>query len=134
MTVLMVGISTRNTSQVIYFQDCPCNINCPGGCNDCSNPICVCGENSSSQNEDNLQECMKEKSINLGQCIIDCNGDQSCEDSCVNLFKVQYDQCPCQVKKVVLIPIFTQHEFFRTIVRLDAHAIYMIANRTKKLS
>ena len=40
---------------------------------------------------------MKEKSIDLGQCIIDCENDQSCEESCVNLFKEQYDQCPCQV-------------------------------------
>ena len=40
---------------------------------------------------------MKERSIDLGQCIIDCNGEQSCEQSCVNMFKVQYDRCPCQV-------------------------------------
>ena len=40
---------------------------------------------------------MKEKSIDLGQCIIDCNGDQSCEQSCVTLFKYQYEKCPCQV-------------------------------------
>ena len=84
-----------------HFLDCPCNINCPNGCNGCPNPICVCGENPSPQNKDNLQQCMKEKSIDLGQCIIDCNSDQSCEQSCVNLFKVQYDQCPCQVKKFI---------------------------------
>ena len=82
-----------------FFQDCPCNLNCPNGCVGCPNPICVCGENPSPQNEDNLQKCMKEKSIDLGQCIIDCNSDQSCEQSCVNSFKIQYDQCPCQVKK-----------------------------------
>ena len=79
------------------FKDCPCNTNCPDGCNDCSNPICVCGGNSSSQNKDNLQQCMIEKSINLGQCIIDCNRERTCEQSCVNMFNEQYDQCPCQV-------------------------------------
>ena len=73
-------------------------MNCPNGCNGCPNPICVCGENPSPQNEDNLKECMKEKSIDLGKCIIDCNNDQSCEQSCVDSFKDQYDQCPCQVR------------------------------------
>ena len=80
--------------------DCPCNLNCPNGCNDCPNPICVCGENQSPQNKDNLEQCMKEKSIDLGQCIIDCKGDESCEQSCVNLFKDRYNQCPCQVKNM----------------------------------
>ena len=79
------------------LSDCICNTDCPNGCSGCPHPICVCGENPSPQNEKNLQECMKEKSIDLGQCILDCNGDQSCEESCVSLFKYQYDQCPCQV-------------------------------------
>ena len=83
---------------ISFFLDCPCNFNCPNGCNDCPNPICVCGGNASPQNEDNLKQCKNEKSINLGQCIIDCKDDQSCEQSCVSFFKVQYDQCPCQVK------------------------------------
>ena len=83
----------------MIFSDCPCNTNCPNGCNGCPNPICVCGENPSPQNEDNLQECKKEKSIDLGQCIIDCKDDHSCEQSCVNLFKFQYEQCPCQVRR-----------------------------------
>ena len=97
----MVRISTRFFDKYFdkLFLDCPCNVNCPDGCNGCSNPICVCGENPSPQNEDNLQECMKEKSIDLGKCIIDCKNDQSCEESCVNRFKEQYDQCPCQVRR-----------------------------------
>ena len=57
----------------------------------------MCGGNSSSQNKENLQQCIVEKSINLGQCIIDCNREQTCEQSCVNMFNEQYDQCPCQV-------------------------------------
>ena len=81
------------------FSDCPCRMNCPNGCNDCPNPICVCGENPSPQNEDNLEQCKNERSINLGQCIIDCKDDQSCEQSCVNLFKTLYHECPCQVRR-----------------------------------
>ena len=88
-------------SSILYFQDCPCNVNCPNGCNGCANPICVCGENQSPQNENNLKECKKEKSIDLGQCIIDCKEDQSCEQSCDNLFKAQYEECPCQVRKIL---------------------------------
>ena len=87
----------------IILLDCPCNINCPNGCNDCSNPICVCGENPSPQNRDNFHECIREKSIDLGQCIIDCGDDESCEQTCVNLFKSHYDQCPCQVWKNFII-------------------------------
>ena len=119
----------------LWFQDCPCDVNCPNGCNGCPNPICVCGENPSSQNEDNLQECKKEKSIDLGQCIIDCNDDQSCEQSCVNFFKVRYDECPCQVKKSKKAFDFRkldQDDFkLRMIVHLDAHAMHSVVNPTK---
>ena len=68
--------------------------------------MCVCGENPTLQNEENLKECLKEKSINLGQCIVDCNGEQTCELSCVNMFKVQYDQCPCQVGILAIAYIY----------------------------
>ena len=78
-------------------QDCPCNNNCPNGCVDCQNPICVCGENPSPQNKENLETCKNEKSIDLGQCIIDCMNDQDCENTCVDRFKAQYETCPCQV-------------------------------------
>ena len=87
------------SSYITFLIDCPCNFNCPNGCNDCPNPICVCGGNASPQNEDNLEQCKNEKSINLGQCIIDCKDDQSCEKSCVNLFKALYNECPCQVRR-----------------------------------
>ena len=79
--------------------DCPCNLNCLNGCNGCPNPICVCGENMTRQNEDNFKECMQEKSIDLGRCIVDCKDDQLCEQSCVDLFKSRYDECPCQVSR-----------------------------------
>ena len=82
-----------------FTQDCPCNVNCPNGCDGCPNTICVCGENPLPQNEDNLQQCKKETSIDLGQCIIDCKNDEPCEKSCVALFKEQYAQCPCQVRR-----------------------------------
>ena len=72
-------------------------MNCPNGCSDCPNPICVCGENPTPQNELNLEACRKEKSIDLGLCIIQCNNDQNCENLCVDTFKNKYEECPCQV-------------------------------------
>jgi len=85
----------RALTDCIY--DCPCNTNCPDGCSGCPNPVCVCGENSTTpQNEENLEKCKLEKSIDLGQCIIDCKNDESCKQSCVNLFEAQYESCPCQ--------------------------------------
>ena len=79
------------------IQDCPCNMNCPNGCSDCPNPMCVCGEHPSPQNLDNLETCRKGKSIELGQCIIDCKNEQACENGCLDLFKTEYEKCPCQV-------------------------------------
>ena len=104
------------------LNDCPCNTNCPDGCNGCSNPICVCGENPSPQNKDNLKQCIKKKSIDLGQCIIDCKDDQSCEQSCVDLFKVQYDECPCQVGMLKRSPIsngLTLSDWFKGCFKVD---------------
>ena len=75
-------------------------MNCPNGCNGCQNPICVCGEKQSPQNKDNLQQCIRKNSINLGQCILDCNNGESCEQECVNLFKTQHEECPCQVREI----------------------------------
>ena len=97
----------------------------------------MCGENPSPQNEDNLQRCIKEKSIDLGQCIIDCKNDQSCEESCVDSFKEQYDQCPCQVRRSQKFNDFRRLEFlvlpniFRMIAPLDALVTHSIVNRTK---
>ena len=97
-TVLKVIEKSLNKDLKKVFWDCPCHVNCPNGCSDCPNPICVCGENSTPQNELNLEACKKEKSIDLGSCIIACNNDQGCENSCIETFKTQYDDCPCQVR------------------------------------
>ena len=81
--------------------DCPCNTNCPNGCAGCRHPICdehpICGGNDTDQNKENLEMCTNEKSIDLGQCIIDCGNNQLCERSCVELFKTEHGKCPCQV-------------------------------------
>ena len=35
--------------------------------------------------------------MTLGQCILDCNDDSSCETDCVSAFKDEHLECPCQV-------------------------------------
>ena len=79
------------------FLECPCHPNCPDGCSGCENPICVCGGNSSPENDLNLEACKKEKSDDWGACVIECNNDQGCENQCAENFKIQYEDCPCQV-------------------------------------
>ena len=51
---------------------------------------------------------MTKNSKTLGQCILDCNDDNSCESDCVNTFKIEYSECPCQVSSS------SQNTFFKS--------------------
>ena len=83
----------------LLSQDCPCAEHCPNGCNGCSNPICVCGVNGSPQNEKNLATCKNQRSIDMGDCIVECKyvDVQICQQNCVTNFVTKFDDCPCQV-------------------------------------
>ena len=48
-------------------------------------------------NDENLDACLSKTSKTLGQCILDCNNDNSCETDCVSAFKDEHSECPCQV-------------------------------------
>ena len=48
-------------------------------------------------NADNQDACLNKSSKTLGQCILDCNDDSSCETACVSAFKDEHSECPCQV-------------------------------------
>ena len=50
-----------------------------------------------NSNNDNLEACLSKTSKTLGQCILDCNNDSSCETDCVSTFKDEHSECPCQV-------------------------------------
>ena len=89
------------------FIDCPCNLNCPNGCSGCPNLICICGDNPTPQNKQNLETCRNEKSLDLGLCIIECNNDLGCEYACVDTFKEKYGDCPCQVLFSILYEVKT---------------------------
>ena len=83
------------------ISDCPCNSNCPNGCDDCPNAICACGENPTTQNQDNLSSCFHENSFELGECYLYCDGNVQCETSCGEVFKSEYKSCPCQVNTTI---------------------------------
>ena len=104
-------------------------MNCLNGCSNCPNPICVCGENPTPQNELNLETCRKDKSVDLGLCIIGCNNDQECENSCVENFKAQYGECPCQV--IVSENCWNANVYFRMNVPLDVHVMHLTVSQTE---
>ena len=45
-------------------------------------------------NDDNLDACLNKTSKTLGECILDCEDDISCESNCVSAFKDEHSQCP----------------------------------------
>ena len=65
-------------------------------------------------NDENLDACLSKTSKTLGQCILDCNNDSSCEIDCVSTFKDEHSECPCQVCG------FNQHDY-NIIHRRNAH-------------
>ena len=103
----------------MWFSACPCYTDCINGCADCGNPICFCSVSwkaltlnhyeiifwflwsefsfKDGKNDDNFDSCFTNNSKSLGQCIIDCNNDSSCEVECVVTFKSEHKECPCQV-------------------------------------
>ena len=71
-------------------------------------------------NADNQDACLSKTSKTLGQCILDCSDDSSCETDCVSAFKDEHSECPCQVCE----PdhnIFNIKLFHRKVVHWDAH-------------
>ena len=75
-------------------------------------------------NDDNLDACLTKNSKTLGQCILDCEDDISCESACVATFKVDHSECPCQVR-LQFVPDFVQY-LFRKNAHWDVRATVMI--------
>ena len=72
-----------------------------------------------NSNDDNLDACLSKTSKTLGQCILDCNNDSSCETDCVSTFKDEHSECPCQVCG------FNQHDY-NIIHRRNAHLVALV--------
>ena len=91
------------------YSACPCHTDCIDGCQGCDNPICFCNVSpelsinsgihvfKDDLNADNKDACLDKTSRTLGQCILDCKDDISCETDCVSAFKDNHSECPCQV-------------------------------------
>ena len=63
-------------------------------------------------NADNQDACLNKTSKTLGQCILDCKDDSSCETTCVSTFKNEHSECPCQVSGIDLNALKNYHIYF----------------------
>ena len=104
--------SIKSTLLTLY-QDCPCELNCSNGCEDCPNPVCecqVCSFCISVWLQDNFityikvveenpdwNRCTDDNSLKLGRCVHACNDNKECEDDCLSRFKSRQINCPCEV-------------------------------------
>ena len=70
-------------------------------------------------NGDNLDACLSKTSKTLGQCILDCDNDSSCETACVSAFKDEHSECPCQVRRIVQM-------FIVLFYRKNAHLVALV--------
>ena len=78
---------------------CPCNSNCPNGCEHCDNDACSCSNFPSEENDFNGDLCLKINSVEYGECILNCDFE-ACDERCLEIFKTRNKECPCQVKRV----------------------------------
>ena len=53
--------SLLKINQLTRFSDCPCELNCLDGCDDCANPVCDCQVSSfrSSNDRSNFRQILK---------------------------------------------------------------------------
>ena len=51
--------------------------------------------------ESNAQwnNCIDVNGASLGRCVNDCQNESECENSCLDVFKAQQLNCPCEVRK-----------------------------------
>ena len=92
-----------------HILDCPCEIGCLDGCDDCDNAVCQCevrysmitdGCNPIIKDLETNQDwniCIDDNGATLGRCIYACDGNKSCEDNCLDGFKSRQANCPCEV-------------------------------------
>ena len=69
-------------------------MNSPPQCSENINNLIILKD---ATNDDNMEACFSKNSKTLGQCILDCKDDTSCEAACVTTFKDEHSECPCQV-------------------------------------
>ena len=141
---MLIELLLIDIYKTVYLA-CPCHTDCIDGCKGCDNPICVCNVSQNfdsilakleksilfqdDSNDDNLDACLSKTSKTLGQCILDCDNDSSCETACVSAFKDEHSECPCQVRRIVQMFIVL---FYRKNAHLVALATTTIATCPKR--
>ena len=82
------------SSLTACINQCPCQENCPKGCEDCENSICECQDLSNSPS---YKVCEKQVKENFENCTLDCREtDYNCLSLCNKYFNDQLNKCPCQ--------------------------------------
>ena len=105
---------------ILINLDCPCNINCSNGCNGCSNPICVCGEHSSPQNQDNLSSIERDKTFSPNTVWNSLSRFIGCKPS--------VKSGSVSVQKSYFLVRFEVHDCFFDLVRYDSSDLFMFIN------
>ena len=76
---------------------------------------------------------MSTNSKTLGECILECDSDNSCKSACVTHFENEHADCPCQVciclNCELNVPILN---IIRKIVQMDVHAKIIIVTYQKR--
>ena len=85
-------LSECDANMVECISGCPCQAQCPGGCDECNSAFCKCQSDEPSNDQ---IECEEQASIELGDCILSCNGGQQCISTCLRAYDLQLFNCPC---------------------------------------
>ncbi|CAG5078362.1 Oidioi.mRNA.OKI2018_I69.PAR.g8966.t1.cds [Oikopleura dioica] len=74
------------------YTACPCFRDCPEGCENCPNSICLCVD---PENNPYTKQCSKAAFTRLDLCLESCYLDKNCMDDCLDNYKEEIDYCPC---------------------------------------
>ena len=81
------------TAYTDCYRQCPCEDDCPHGCEGCGHSVCTC-KNPKIDNEQHKQ-CFAEAIEKQNTCLEGCSIDRHCLDACYLDFVEDSDQCPC---------------------------------------
>ncbi|CAG5101913.1 Oidioi.mRNA.OKI2018_I69.chr1.g58.t1.cds [Oikopleura dioica] len=76
---------------------CPCNIDCPTGCQDC--PAFVCSACFSPENNEDHVNCIEFFGNELSKCTKNCENElfrSLCQDQCDQEYFINIETCPCE--------------------------------------
>merc|ERR1711935_1139757 len=76
------------------IQSCPCFSQCPDGCSDCTNSICVCAHPDDNPDYVNCVDWVESVYV---ECLVSCQaGDVHCLSICGQTYSRMLNECPCE--------------------------------------